>query len=314
VDRVGLAVLGPVRDPGVRAVRDLVGPVVVVHPADPAVVVHIRDPVALAVPRLVDPVALAVPRRAGLVGLAVPRRAGRVDLADLRRVDLVDQGMDPVHRAGLVDPVGLVRPGLVGRAAPADQGMDPADRAGLVDLVARVGRGMSPVDLAVLRLVDRVDLVDQGMDPVDRADPVGRVDPAGLVGRRHRRTRPGVLSTGVGPRWAAPGTCRTASAHPTTVHRPRPRNTGGAGMVGLRPERRRHSGTDRHLPVAGAVLRPRVVGIARGTVHRAIWVGRSVISVRSITTGTTRSRCSTRSSGDGASGSSDSGFRCTETP
>jgi hypothetical protein len=213
----------------------------------------------------------------------------------------VDQGMD---RA---DPVGLADLGLAGRV---DQGMDRADPVGLAELdladpADLAGLDLAdPVDLAGLAdlgLAGRVDLGDQGMDPVDRLD------------RQQRRTRPGVLSTGVAPRWAAPGMRRAASARPATVRRLRRHNADGAGMAGLRLERRRIGGTDRRPRVAGAVLRLPVVGTPHGTVRRAISQSRSVISARSITTAITRSRCSTRFSVDGASGSSGSGSRCTDT-
>jgi hypothetical protein len=279
-------------------------------------VLAVRDPAGRVVLAVRDPagrVVLAVRGRVGL-GLAVP-----VDLAHIR---------DPVGRADLdledqVGPVGLDLAVPVDRAVlgRADQGMDrvdPADRAG------RVG----------LDLVGRVDL---GMDRVDRVDPVGRVDLdlAGRVDRagredlgdrgmnrvalavrvdRHqRRTRPGVLSTGVVPRWAAPGMCRTASARPATVRLLRHHSADGAGMAGPRQERRRLGGTDRRPRVAGAVRRLPVVGTVHGMVRRVTGASRNAISGRSITTGTTRSRCSTRSLGDGASGSLDSGFRWTET-
>jgi hypothetical protein len=266
-----------VRDPAGRVglgLADLAVP----HPVDPVVLAHIRDPVGRADLDLEDRVDLAVP-----VGLGLADRAGPVD-----------QGMG---RAGLV---GLDLADLVGRV---DLGMDR------VDLAGRVAQAMNPVDPA-----DRV-------DPADPADRAGREDPADLVDRaslairadRKRRTRPEVLSTGVGPRWADPGMCRTASAPPTTVHRLRPDNTDGAGMAGPRPERSRLGGTDHRPRVAGAVRHLPVVGTVHGMVRRVTGASRSAISGRSITTGTTRSRCSIRSLGDGASGSSDSGFRCTET-
>ena len=142
---------------------------------------------------------------------------------------------------------------------------------------------------------------------------MNRVALAVRVDRHQRRTCPGVLSTGVVPRWAARGMCRTASARPATVRRRRHHSVDGAGMAGLRPERRRLGGTDRRPRVAGAVLRLPVVGTAHGTGRTATSDGRNAISGRSITTGTTRSRCSIRSLGDGASGSSVSGSRCTDT-
>jgi hypothetical protein len=242
------------------------------------------DPVGL------DPVGLADPAdirdRAGPAGLADLDLAGPAGLADLDLGDRGDNRADLVDPADLTDikaPVGLADLDLAGRADLGDQGMNRVDRAGLADL-----------DLA-----GRVALGGQADLPV-------RLD------RQQRRTRPGVLSTGVVPRWAAPGMCRAASARPATVRRLRRHNTDGAGMAGLRPERRRLSGTDRRPRVDGAVLRLPVVGTAHGTGRRAISQSRSVISGRSITTGTTRSRCLTRFLGDGASGSLVSGSRCTD--
>jgi len=266
-------------------------------------VLAVRDPagrVGLAVRDLAGRVGLAVRDLAGRVGLAVLGRvglglAGPVDLAPIR---------DPVGRADLEDQVGLVDLDLAG----------PVDRA----VLGRVDLGMDRVDL-----VGRVDRVAQAMNPADRAGPAGREDLgdrgmnrvalAVRVDRHQRRTRPGVLSTGVVPRWAAPGMCRTASARPATVRLLRHHSADGAGMAGPRPERRRRGGTDRRPRVAGAVRRLPVVGTVHGMVRRVTGASRNAISGRSITTGTTRSRCSIRSLGDGASGSSDSGFRCTET-
>jgi hypothetical protein len=281
--------------------------------------------------------------RRGLVdraGPAVRDPAGRVDLAVLGRAGLGLAGpvdlahiRDPVGRADLdlADQVGQVvldlagpvdLAGLVGRV---DLGMDRVDRAGRggLDLAGRVGRGtdrVDPVGRVELDLAGRVDRVAQAMY---RADPAGPAGPAARedlgdrgmnrVDRHQRRTRPGVRSTGVVPRWAAPGMCRTASARPATVRLLRHHSADGAGMAGPRPERRRLGGTDRRPRVAGVVLRLPVVGTAHGTGRTATSVGRNAISGRSITTGTTRSRCSIRSLGDGASGSSASGSRCTET-
>ena len=290
-------------DPVDLAVRDRVGladlaDLAVPHPVDPVVLAHTRDPVGRADLDLED---LAVPDRVGLgpVVLAVPHPVDPVVLAHIR---------DPVGRADL------------DRVDRADLGMNRVDPAGRVD---RVDLGMNRVDPAgrVDRVAQAMNLVDPG-DPVDRADLVERADlvdragPAGLAiraDRHRRRTRRGVRTTGVAPRWAAPGMRLTASARPVTVRRLRPHNTDGVGMAGLHPERRRLSGTDPRPRVAGAVHRLPVVGTAHGTVRRATWQSRSVISDRSITTGTTRSRCSTQCSGDGASGSSESGFRCTDT-
>jgi hypothetical protein len=276
--------------------------------------------------------------------LMVRGPAARAGLAVRGRVDLVVPGdrvdLDRVVR-GLAVLVGLAVRGLVDLVVRHPAGRaDIRDRAGLAvrDRVDPV----DPVGPADLDLVVRADL--DRVDPADIKDRAGRVDPAGLADRdlagredladlagredlmarqcvdlrgrgdRHqRRIRPGVLSTGVAPRWAAPGMCRTASARPATVRRLRRYNTDGPGMAGLRPERRRLSGTGRRPRVAGTVHRLPVVGTAHGTVRRAISQSRSVISGRSITTGTTRSRSLTRFLGDGASGSSVSGSRCTDT-
>jgi hypothetical protein len=233
---------------------------------------------------LVDRAVLAVRDPAGRVGLAVLGRvglglAGPVDLAPIR---------DPVGRADLEDQVGLVDLDLAGPVDRAvlgrvDLGMDRVDPVGRVgldraDLVGRVDLGMDRVDPVCreeLDLAARVDRVAQAMNPADRAGPAGREDLgdrgmnrvalAVRVDRHQRRTRPGVLSTGVVPRWAAPGMCRTASARPATVRRLRHHSVDGAGMAGLRPERRRLGGTDRRPRVAGAVLRLPVVGTAHGT-------------------------------------------------
>jgi len=241
-----------------------------------------------------------------------PTGRGPVDPAGLVVLDRVDP-VDPAA-LGRVDLVGLGRAGLVvtGRAGLAVQDLDrgqadpvdPAalDRAGLADPVDLGDQGMDP---AGLDPAGRENLGDQGMDPAGRVDPVDLGD--------RRPTHPGVRTSGVVPRWAAPGMRRTASAHPTTVRRLRRDNTDGVGMVGLHPERSRLGGTGRRPRVAGAVRRLPVVGTAHGMVRRVTGATRNAISGHSITTAITRSRCSTRFSGDGASGSSDSGFRCTET-
>jgi uncharacterized protein len=320
---VGL-VLGP-EDPAVLDLVLVLGPapveLVLVGQGDRVELMGRVAPVVLVPPRLVgragrvELVLVGQGDRVELMGrvapvvLVPPRlvgRAGRVELV------LVGQG-DRVELMGRVAPVVLVPPRLVGRAGPVVLvGMGPAApvdsaapvdpvRTGLADRVGLMGR-VDPVDLAVLDLAGPVDLGDQGMDPAGLGDlgvPVGH-------------THPGVRTSGVAPRWAAPGMRLTASAHPTTVRRLRPDNTDSAGMVGLHPERRRRSGTDRRPRVAGAVHRLPVVGTVHGMVRRVTGASRSVISGRSITTGTTRSRCSTRYSVDGATGSSVYGSRCTD--
>jgi hypothetical protein len=271
------------------------------------------DPAGLVVLDRVDPVDPAAPGRVDLVG---PGRAGLVVTG---RAGLAVQDLDR-GQADPVDPAALGRAGLAvtGRAGLGDlvvlDRVDPVGRVDIRGLADRVG----PVDLVVLDLAGPVDqgmdpagrenLGDQGMDPAGRVDPVDRADPVD-----RRRTHPGVRTSGVALRWAAPGMRRTASAHPTTVRRLHRDNMDSAGMVGLLPERRRRSGTGRRPRVAGAVRRLPVVGTAHGMVRRVTGATRSVISGRSITTATTRSRCSIRYSADGASGSSESGFRCTDT-
>jgi hypothetical protein len=226
----------------------------------------------------------------------MPRRRSRLRLG----TGLSLTRRDPVVRAGLGgrvvqdlavrDPVdqGRVVRGLVGRdrVARVDPHLvDLADirhqavRAGLVRVLRDPVVQVDPVDPD---REDLVDLVDQGMDLADRVDPdradlVDRAGPAGPAGlviradRHRRRTRRGVPTTGVAPRWAAPGMYLTASAHPVTVRRLRPHNTDGVGMAGLHPERRRLSGTDRRPRVAGTVHRLPVVGTAHGMGRRAIW-------------------------------------------
>ena len=303
------------------------GPVVLVRvlgPA-PADLLLVGRGARVVLMGLVPPVGLVPRRLAGRVELVLVGRGDRVELMGLvvlaRRLALV-----VLHLADRVEPGPVDRelPDLMGRvvlvpmgpvdlAAPADLDQTgraaPADR---VELTSRVG------------LVDRAglaDLVQTGRAaPADLAAPAvpdltGRVDLAGRaapVDRHRRRTSNTVSTTGAAPRWAAPGTCRTGSARRITGRRPRPGNADSAGTVGLPPVLRRLSGTDHHLQVAGAGLRLPVVGTAHGTGRRAMSQSRSVITGRLVTTGTTRSRCSTRYSVDGASGSSVSGSRCTD--
>jgi hypothetical protein len=286
----------------------LVAPVVPVPPrlvgrAGPVELVLVGQGDRVELMGLVAPVVLVPPR---LVG-----RAGRVELV------LVGQG-DRVELMGLVAPAVLVPPvamGPVDRAVLADlaRRAAPVDRVGLMSLVDRAGLA-DRVEL--MSRVDRVVPADLAA-PADLAVPdlTGRVDLAGRaapVDRHRRRTSNTVSTTGVAPRWAAPGTCPTGSARRITGRRLRPGSTDSAGTVGLPPVLRRLSGTDHRLQVAGAGLRLPVVGTAHGTGRRAMSQSRSVISGRLVTTGTTRSRCSTRYSVDGASGSSVSGSRCTD--
>ena len=229
---------------------------------------------------------------------------------------------------GLVALVVLVLPRLVGRAVPVE--LDLARLVAPVVLVppvamvpvalADLARRAAPVDrVGLMGLVDRVVPADLRApavlgapavpDLTDRVDLAGRAAP---VDRHRRRTSSTVSTTGVAPRWAAPETCPTGSARRITGHRLRPESMDSAGTVGLPPALRRLSGTDHRLQAVGAGLRLPVVGTAHGTGRRAMSQSRSVISGRLVTTGTTRSRCSTRYSVDGASGSSVSGSRCTD--
>jgi hypothetical protein len=266
--------------------------------------------------------------RMGLVAavvLVAPRPVGRADPVELV---LVGQG-ERVERMGLVAAVVLVAPR---RAGPVE--LDQVHLVGPAVLVPPVA--MAPVDRVVLArraapvdrvglmsLADRAGLADRVelMSLVDRAGPVDLVDLAALVvlaaraapvDRHRRRTSNTVSTTGVAPRWAAPGTCPTGSARRITGRRLRRGSADSAGTVGLPPVLRRLSGTDHRLQGAGVGLRLPAVGTAHGTGRRATSQSRSVISGRLVTTGTTRSRCSTRYSADGASGSSVSGSRCTD--
>jgi hypothetical protein len=263
----------------------------------------------------------------GLVAAAVlvlPRLVGRAVPVELDLARLVA----PVELMGLVAAVVLVLPRLVGPAVLVPPvGMAPVDRAVLADLVQTGHR--APVDrVGLMSLVDRAGLADR-VELMSRAvlealavlgapavpNLTGPVDLAGRavpVDRQRRRTSNTVSTTGVAPRWAAPGTCRTGSARRITGRRLRRGNADSDGTVGLPPVLRRLSGTDHHLQVAGVALRLPAVGIAHGTGRRAMSQSRNVISGRLVTTGTTRSRCSIRYSVDGASGSSVSGSRCTD--
>jgi hypothetical protein len=298
----------------------------------------VLGPVDLVLP-LLDPVDRVDPMgRAVLVGRAVLHLVGLRDLPHPGdRVDLMDRAVlvgpvvlllvDPVDRVDLMVLLDRAVLGLV-VLLPVDREALMA-RVGLGDLASRVVLvGMdpaAPVDLVRMRLADRVELmsrVDQVV-PADLAAPAvlgapavpdltDRVDLAAPVDRHRRRTSNTVSMTGVAPRWAAPGTCPTGSVRRITGRRLRPGSTDSAGTVGLPPVLRRLSGTDHRLQAVGAGLRLPVVGTAHGTGRRAMSQSRSVISGRLVTTGTTRSRCSTRYSVDGASGYSVCGSRCTD--
>ena len=270
--------------------------------------------VVLVLPRLVvpaEPVLVGQGERVVLMGLVavvlvLPRLVGRAVPVELDLARLVAPAVQvpPVDIA----PVDLAAPVQTGRAAPADLVQTgraaPADRAGLMSLVDRAG------------LADRAELMDLAAQAALAVPNLtGRVDLAVLaapVDHHRRRTSNTVSTIGVAPRWAAPGTCRTDSARRIMGRRLRPGNTDSAGTVGLPPVLRRRSGMDHHLQVAGVGLRLPVVGTVHGMVRRVTGASRSVITGRSITTVTTRSRCSTRYSAAGASGSSACGSRCTD--
>ena len=228
--------------------------------------------------------------RVELMGLVAPRLVGPRLVGPAVLVPVGDR----VELMGPVAAVVLVPPRLVGRAVPVE--LDLARLVVPAVLVPPVD--MAPVDRADLAApVDRVELIRSRVDraaPPDRVElirsrvglavpPVpavlvapavpnltGRVDLAALVDRPRRRTSNTVSTTGLDPRWAAPGTCPTGSARRIMGRRLRPGSTDSAGTVGLPPVLRRLSGTDRRLQVAGAGLHLPVVGTVRGTGRRAI--------------------------------------------
>jgi hypothetical protein len=288
--RVGLVLA---LDPAVLVVLHLV------HPGDRVdltglVVPHLLGPVVPHLGVRVDLTVLLDPVVPHLLRLAVPHPGVRVDLMGravlhlLRPVVLHLVGMAPVDLAARVDLTSPVA--LTSRAVPVDR----VDRTSRAVLLA----------LAVLHLVDPV-----APDRTVKVDLVSRVV---LLDRLHRRTSKRVSTTEVGPRWAAPGMCHTASARRNTVRRLRPRNADSAGTVGLPPELSRLSGTDRRLRVAGTGRRLLAAGTPDGKGRLATWLWRRPISGPSATAATTPYRSSTRFSVDGASGFSVSGCRCTD--
>jgi len=303
------------RDPGLRPVDlgpraaepvDMVGlhrPVlrpagqVVLRPVVRVVRLHL---VLMRRPAPVVPVGRVAPDRERP---AVPDRQRPVDLvAPARRA-----GMDRAGLAGLVVPVHLDRAVLLDRVVPGLTGLVVLDPVGL-DLMGRVSLG--PVvlaDLVIMGLAVPVVLLDRVVPGLmGLAGPVDRVDP------RRRRTGPEVSTIAVVPSLAAPGTRRTASAHPTTARRLHPRSAGSAGMTGLLPEDRHPTGTGLRLRVAGTDLRLPVAGTDHGAGRRARLLTRRPILGHSIMVASTPFRSSIRSSVDGASGSSARGFRCTD--
>jgi hypothetical protein len=245
-------------------------------------------------PALVDPAPVAT----------VPVDPVPVDPAPVATVpvDPVDPApvapADPVDRAPAdpADPVDLV---------PAD----PADLVVPVDLVPVVPVvPADPVDLVPVVLVVPVDLV-----PVVPADPVDLVPVAPVAPAGRTTERPRERSIAVMHRWVAPGMRLAASVHPTTAHRLRREREGSAGMTARLLAPLRVIGTARRLRVVGMAPRLRVAGTAGGTGRRAIYSARGVTSGRSTTTTTRPFRASVRSLAVGASGTSVSGSRCSET-
>ena len=214
-----------------------------------------------------------------------------VDPAPVATVPVDPVPVDPAPVATVpVDPVDLVPVGRVELVPVAP--VDPVDRA--------------PADPA--------DLVDRApADPVDRVDlvPVAPVDPVAPAGRTTERPRE--RSIAAMHRWVAPGMRLAASVHPTTAHRLRREREGSAGMTARLLAPLRVIGTARRLRVVGMARRLRVAGTAGGTARSAIYTARGVTSGRSTTTTTRPFRASVRSLAVGASGTSVSGSRCSET-
>jgi hypothetical protein len=234
-----------------------------------------------------------------------------VDPAPVATVPVDPVPVDPAPVATV--PVDPVDPAPVAPADPVDRApADPADPVDLVpadpaDLVVPVVPA-DPVDLVPVVLVVPVDLV-----PVVPADPVDLVPVAPVAPAGRTTERPRERSIAVMHRWVAPGMRLAASVHPTTAHRLRREREGSAGMTARLLAPLRVIGTARRLRVVGMAPRLRVAGTAGGTGRRAIYSARGVTSGRSTTTTTRPFRASVRSLAVGASGTSVSGSRCSET-
>jgi hypothetical protein len=242
-------------------------------------------------------------------GLAGPgqgvRSTNLVDRADL--ADLVDRVKG--RATVLAAPVDLVAPAK-NLVAPVDRGKDLVARAAPA---ARLAPGRDPADRAKAR--------DKGLDrdPVVRLDRAVRTDPVALPGRAARRRdrhphhspRRG-RTTAVTTNSAGPAMHLADSARPATAHRPHRGTEGSAGMTDHHPADRRPTGTAHHLPVAGTVLRLPVAGTTGTTVRPATSAWHETTLVGSTTPASPQSRCSIRLSVDGASGTSATGFRCTD--
>ena len=283
---------------------------------------------------LVAPVVLVAPR---LVG-----RAGPVELV------LVGQG-DRAELMGLVAPVLRVHPRLVGRAGPVEPdlahlvapavlvppvAMAPGDRVDLAPRVVPVDRvelmsRVVPVDRVELTSrvvpVDRVELTSRvglanrvGLTSLgDRAGPVDLAvpdltGPAAPVDRHRRRTSNTVSTTGVARSGVVPGTLRMGSARRITVRRLRRGNAASGGTTDLRLAVRRPTGTAHRLLAAGTGRHLLAAGTVDGMGRLATSVWHRPISGRLPTAASTPYRSSTRFSVGGASGSSATGYRCTD--
>jgi hypothetical protein len=212
--------------------------------------------------------------------------------------------MAPAYPADPADPADPVDPVDPAPADPVDRvPVDPVDRVPVVPV--------DPVDRVPVVPVDPVDLVPA--DPADPADPVDRVPVAPVAPAGRTTERPRERSIAVMHRWVAPGMRLAASVHPTTAHRLRREREGSAGMTARLLAPLRVIGTARRLRVVGMAPRLRVAGTAGGTGRRAIYSARGVTSGRSTTTTTRPFRASVRSLAVGASGTSVSGSRCSET-
>ncbi len=145
-----------------------------------------------------------------------------------------------------------------------------------------------------------------------------RVRPLPRRWRRRRpnpRTRPTLraeLTSGALRKWAVPLMCAPASASWAMARRRHRRSGGSAGMT-AHPRAVRHpTGSARRLRVAGTVHHLPAAGTVGGTGHHATSSSRSAISARLPTTPSRSFRSSIRSSAVGVSGTSVSGFRCTD--
>jgi hypothetical protein len=226
--------------------------------------------------------------RQDLAGRVLGRVLGDLDLADRR----MDRGLGGRGLADRRMDRGLGGRGLAGRELAgrelARRGLAGRELAGRE--LAR--RGLAGRELAGRELAGR-ELAGRGL-----AD--------------HRAISRGALTIAVMRRWAVPGMRLAASAHATTARRLRRQREGSAGIMGLPPVGRRLTGTAPRLRVAGTVLRLPVVGTTRGTGRTAGYSRHKATSGRSMTAATPLFRFSTRFSVDGASGTSVTGFRCTD--